>query len=562
MMDIKQQCFSGDGSVLVQPIDQLRGPNGISIVTDALSRSEKNLREGHNQTLDQVAKLVEDAYAVRTMAWVAQTQTPLSHEEMHRIEVLWRETNKVAHKFILTNLRSSISEPAAYRALSQYVDNFTAREFAAPTKWHQKVMAIRSEYAELLGKALSDSIADGRTVRSAVQFLRDITLPYAQRHEMAAALARWSNVHAEHLLDLFKRSLDSSLEWKRTMDSSIDFDITLRADTAGLPLSDIASTVLKRSDVYRKIRAMNYRATEDFTSSFPYINTLLQRDELNSFPFHVALEYVHDSFEQVDPAAAAVVRSMKLSKSIGQLDSKNPSHFSFACYLQSSGPIAMVSYCGGVRDLLLLSHELGHAVHFDHLLKAQPTMLRSFSSLTAETVALFFSISTAQYLVKAEVLPRTNSAAIFESIIENLYRRSLGTLFGYRCAALVEHGRFNSESVQKCWAELNQDLFAQNWNNDPFFQYAWAFTPWNVLTPLFQQEYVLSPLLGLKLHAQFSKSPQQFRLDFSKFLSAGGTRTTAELFSDLGIDIRSATVVSEGIDALEELVGESGDTTV
>ena len=153
----------------------------------------------------------------------------------------------------------------------------------------------------------------------------------------------------------------------------------------------------------------------------------------------------------------------------------------FSCSTYGVHPFVKMNYFNDHDGLSTLAHELGHALHSDLAMKAQPYASASYSMLNAETASTFNEKLLSDHLLKAaktkeEKLSILNKLA--ETIRGTIYRQAMFAEFELRAHALVEAGRpVNAEALNALYGGLVQTYYGPSFTLDADDAVEWAYIP-------------------------------------------------------------------------------------
>lgn len=220
-------------------------------------------------------------------------------------------------------------------------------------------------------------------------------------------------------------------------------------------------------------------------------------------------------------------------------------------------PYVLLNYTGEVRDVAVLAHELGHAIHA--MMAAEHSVFTFHSALPmAETASVFSETLLTDRLLREEKDPavrRDLLSAALDDAYATVLRQAYFVLFEREAHRLLLEG--------KTVAELNE-AYRQNLHRQfgdvidvaDIFQWEWIAIPHLYHTPFYCYAYSFGQLLVLSLYRQYKEQGEAFKSRYLKILAYGGSASPAAILAEAGIDIRSADFWRGGFKVLNDMIDE------
>jgi oligoendopeptidase F len=214
-----------------------------------------------------------------------------------------------------------------------------------------------------------------------------------------------------------------------------------------------------------------------------------------------------------------------------------------------------LNWSGGLLDLVMLVHELGHGTHFAHAARAQS----DHSFLPGLTIAEV--PSTFAHLRLVEGLLSDNSALALPVLAKTLdtavmyvFVRIALTRYEQEAYAMRARGEaLTSERLSDlCDAQLA--TVAGDAMTDEFRlrRTMWASMPHFVHERFYLYAYAFAFLLAAGLLVRSKESG--FAERYERFLAAGGSASPDELMSIIGVDLSDSGIWDEGLSVIESWV--------
>lgn len=188
-------------------------------------------------------------------------------------------------------------------------------------------------------------------------------------------------------------------------------------------------------------------------------------------------------------------------------------------------------------DVVILIHELGHAVHHDLMKDAPdnfqqiPMEVAEFAAMTFELLSMEFwylAIEDAAHVRKAkleqfrliiEFLPQT---IIVDQFQEWLYRNPSHTVEERNEQFASLHDRFDSNAID--WSTLS------GWKGEEWLSIIHLFE-----TPFYYIEYAMAQIAALQMYRKYKEQPQQTIEAFKTALRATRTHSVKEVYALAGV---------------------------
>lgn len=223
-------------------------------------------------------------------------------------------------------------------------------------------------------------------------------------------------------------------------------------------------------------------------------------------------------------------------------------------------PYIMLNYEGRPRDVMTLAHELGHGIH--QYVSREQNMLQYDTPLTtAETASVFGEMLTFQDMLRKEDDPEVrlamltskledSFATVFRQIAMNRFEHGMHT-------ARREQGELTTEQFSELWLQTQRDMFQGSVTMTDDYGIWWSYVHHFVAYPGYVYAYAFGELLVLALYARYEAQPEGFADAYIGMLTAGGSDWPHEIVKPLGIDLSDPGFWSQGLDILDEMVGQA-----
>jgi len=234
------------------------------------------------------------------------------------------------------------------------------------------------------------------------------------------------------------------------------------------------------------------------------------------------------------------------------------------CYPWYNGKSAFVftSFKGLLSDVMLLTHELGHGIHF-YLASREQTYLNFMPGMNvAETASKF-----GELLLTDHLLETTESTTEKITSLTNqlnwagtaIFRFSAGMWFEQSLYDAIEKGEFlDGKTISKYWCAARDKVYGDSveWFDDT--KWEWIVKPHYFFTfsRFYNYPYVYAQLFVYALYQTYKREGKNFVPKFKKLLSAGGSVSPEELGKIVGLDITTPDFWNLGMKQYEVFVDE------
>jgi oligoendopeptidase F len=220
-------------------------------------------------------------------------------------------------------------------------------------------------------------------------------------------------------------------------------------------------------------------------------------------------------------------------------------------------PWVLLNYTGRPRDVAMLAHELGHAVH--SMLASGHSLLTQQPSLAlAETASVFAEMMITDQLLTEEADPvvrRELLASAIDYIYATVMRQSYLVRFEIAAHDAVLANK-PSEDLCDLYFQNLKEQFGTSVEVTSEFRYEWLLIPPFFTTPFYCYAYSFGQLLVLALYRRYQEEQDAFKPGYLKLLTYGGSVRPAEVLREMGIDITDASFWQGGFEVVRDMLAE------
>ncbi len=288
-------------------------------------------------------------------------------------------------------------------------------------------------------------------------------------------------------------------------------------------------------------------------------NAPFNRRTQPKFSWERAKHIVLESYADFDPRLAQIGKDffengwIDADTSVG----KAPGAFSHPT-VTDVHPYILINFFGNTRDVMTLSHELGHGIH--QVLSAKQGETLSATPLTlAETASVFGEMLTFERILKEEkdLTQRKHLlASKIEDMINTVVRQISFYDFECRIHDQRKNGELTTESISKIWMDVSRESLGECFEYDPRYQYYWTYIPHFIHSPFYVYAYAFGDGMVNSLYGTYQSGMPGFKDKYFEMLSAGGSKTYEDLLSPFNLDVRKRNFWKKGVEVLKNLIDE------
>jgi oligoendopeptidase F len=233
-----------------------------------------------------------------------------------------------------------------------------------------------------------------------------------------------------------------------------------------------------------------------------------------------------------------------------------------ASTVPSVHPYILLNYTATARDVMTLSHELGHGVH--QYLSRDQGMLQAHTPLTtAEMASTFGEMLVFTDFMEQEADPKIQLAMLahkIEDTFATVFRQISMNRFEHNMhTARREEGELTSERLGEIWMESQRAMFIDSVTMTDNYSYWWSYVPHFLQVPGYVYAYSFGELLVLALFARYRQEGADFAPRYLDVLKAGGSDWPEKILAPMGVDLTDPIFWQEGLREIEDLVAQLED---
>lgn len=273
-----------------------------------------------------------------------------------------------------------------------------------------------------------------------------------------------------------------------------------------------------------------------------------------------AREVVTESFAAFAPDAGRLIARMFERQRIDAAVRPGKGPGAFCKSVAEREPYVLLSYTGEARSVLVLAHELGHALHGQ--LAGDRGVLSMRPPLTlAETASVFGEALTFRAMfartedpaARLELLMRRIDdalATVFRQVSLNRFEDAVHT-------SRRDEGEVGIDRLAEIWVAEQARLSGDAVELTEGFGTWWSYIPHFVFLPGYVYAYAFGYLFSMAIYQRYLEEGDALVAPVVDVLSAGGSQPPAELARRLGFDLDDPGFWADSLETISALVDEA-----
>ena len=215
-------------------------------------------------------------------------------------------------------------------------------------------------------------------------------------------------------------------------------------------------------------------------------------------------------------------------------------------------PYIMLNHTNTLKDVFTIMHEFGHAIH-DVFAMKQPDLLYGTSLPMAETASTFGEMVLADTMLR-----ESGNDEVKKAILVHLLDGQYGTIMRQSYFVMFEqyaHGKIKEgmtkDELDAHYMFLLKEQFG-SMKIPELFRHEWNYLPHIYHTPFYCYAYAWGNLLVLALFNMYKKQGKAFIDKYIELLSAGGSKSAADMLKPFGIDPSDEKFWQGGFDIIKD----------
>ena len=339
---------------------------------------------------------------------------------------------------------------------------------------------------------------------------------------------------------------DSSRHLSNQVDAA---DVDCLADTVKKNYKSLSHRYYRYKAKIFKTKQLHY-----WDRNAPYPNQSVQ-----NINWSEAKKIVLESYEKFDKRISDVVKLFFKNSWIHAevLNGKTSGAFAHPT-VPSVHPYILLNYQNKVRDVMTLSHELGHGVH-QYLANNNGLLLSSTPLTLAETASVF-----GEMLTFRSILSGTKSIekrkVVLRSKIEDMLNTVVRQISFYEFEKKIHSqrllGELSTELICSFWLETQNESLGDSVKLDGDYKYFWAYIPHFIHSPFYVYAYAFGDCLVNSLYAKYEEGLKDFNDKYIYLLKSGGSIEYSELLKNFDLDPKNSKFWQSGLNLIKKLIDD------
>ena len=272
----------------------------------------------------------------------------------------------------------------------------------------------------------------------------------------------------------------------------------------------------------------------------------ITRESSWSFSWAEAKSIAIESYSSFDHEFGSIVEDMFRGRRVDAENrlGKRSGAFCAPWYAKKKS-FVHTTYNDTLSELLLLSHELGHAVQSYYAFRDQSALSRSPGACLSEMGSIF-----GELLITEKILHLSESKEQKIEILGELLSRYFYMVYyvGFRALfekslyEAIENGRLiDAETACDLWRKARQRIFGDSvdWDEAEYMEYEWARIPHFFMANyrFYNYSYSFAQMLVFALYEAYNEGGDDFTKRFKRLLGMGGSMSPHDQLMEFGYDI-------------------------
>jgi oligoendopeptidase F len=278
--------------------------------------------------------------------------------------------------------------------------------------------------------------------------------------------------------------------------------------------------------------------------------------------FAEAVEIVTTSFHGFSPRIAAMAQAQIDDRRV-DAEPRNGKRGGAFCspVAHDANPYVLMNWTDQMNDVLTMSHEFGHGMHFQLANERQTPLSSGAGIAMCEVASTFAEHITYDYLLANEADPATRHLLACERVegaFATIFRQAVLTRYEQAAYEMrAEGSTLTAERLGDAWWAANSAYYGDAVAIPERYRLGWSYIPHFIHTRFYTYSYTFALLVSLALYARYRRDGDAFVGPYLDLLAAGGSGAPAELLAPLGLDLGNPSVWDDGFAELERMIDEA-----
>ena len=278
--------------------------------------------------------------------------------------------------------------------------------------------------------------------------------------------------------------------------------------------------------------------------------------------FAEAVEIVTTSFQGFSPRIAAMAQAQIDERRV-DAEPRNGKRGGAFCspVAHDAKPYVLMNWTDQMNDVLTMSHEFGHGMHFELANERQTPLSSGAGIAMCEVASTFAEHITYDHLLANEADPATRHLLACERVegaFATIFRQAVLTRYEQTAYDMrAEGATLTADRLGDAWWAANSAYYGDAVEIPERYRLGWSYIPHFIHTRFYTYSYTFALLVSLALYARYRRDGDAFVGPYLDLLAAGGSGAPAELLAPLGLDLGDPSVWDGGFAELERMIDEA-----
>ena len=276
------------------------------------------------------------------------------------------------------------------------------------------------------------------------------------------------------------------------------------------------------------------------------------------YTYNEALQIVFDVYKNFSPRFYEIIKELTTSSHVDVFPREGKVSGAFACSMPYEKPYVLLNFYGSDRDVAIIAHEFGHAIHMTLSLRNKYLVSKPALNIS-ETASTFGEKLTNEYLLRKEKDPKKKIELIcsrLDDVMATVFRQTAFLKFERKIHEIRKDKELSAEELNKVWRQVLEESLGDGVEIDQCIDNYWGYITHFTSSPFYVYSYSFGALFVEGLYAEYKKTGKDFVKKYEEALASGGTKNYAEIAQMFGIDANSKAFWESALKSIESEIDE------
>lgn len=270
------------------------------------------------------------------------------------------------------------------------------------------------------------------------------------------------------------------------------------------------------------------------------------------FDYSTGIEMVKKACSRLGKEYVEVIYRAIQEQWIDAFESKSKNKGAFCYHVEGIHPYVLVNYNETIEELLVLAHELGHAVNFYLMDTANEEESEFINPLVHEIPAILNELLVLRELCNS--FTKYREIFIFKMLERNL-KGLITTMMEIEFISIISNKEsfvLDQDKLDSIWEELWVKYYGNKVVRGEYVKHEWLNINWFQLNED-RVSYLLGYIASFNIYESESKL---MRVHYMDFLKMGRSSDISNLLKRINIDLESGNYIHQNIGVIEKYISE------